>query len=498
MGLIFFIRHWKNIPQSKVSSLELWNFALTTKDTWYLKTNFTWLALFIYLLLVTALARPAWFTENNKFLIILDRSSSMMTLDKKITLFDKGKKRIRELLKNFSDSDHVELILFPKKEHIIGTRQDIEFALGSRSCTHLSSNIASILTNINFTGFDDTFIIADGTENLEHWPGKKLLIGNATTDNVGIIKFNSQQVAPGKWQIFFLLKNFSINKSKVSIVVTNKKNAIWNKKIFIDGRGTFSHSFIVEDTSIDRLFLAIEEKDNFFLDNIVCASKQDFVVVSVPTTHYSLFAPLFSKIPGVKTIEKESLSYVLTSKYNNQQRTIFLNIPPPKTKQKFIQQPSDFYFIAHPLSEWVQPNMSISKANSLQKFSGNALLHTQDGPIIVWNKSFLYIGFDLHNSNWPELPSFAIFWVNYFDFFFPYRNNFHYELTNEFQQEIRHSGSDVYNHISEQESNNIGLSTTIENDYSLSFSSKSLWEMRRFLVYCCCVLLIFLWWKEKK
>lgn len=478
------------VPEERVSSLELWNF--TSQTAGYKKL--TLLALIIYILLVMALAHPAWFVKGNNYLIVLDRSSSMMTMsaNDNISVFDKGKNTVYKLLQRFSAFDRVEVLLFPQKKYIRGTREEIAKQLTQSKCTHIPTNVN--LAYIDFSVFDDVFIISDGTHALENWPGKKIFVGNTTTDNIGIIRFRSQQIAVGKWRIFFAVKNFSSRNQKTLVSALSQDTVVWQEKMLFTAQQTIAQSFIIDSPQIKTLRLSVEANDNFFLDNTVCAAKTDVVVVKMSKTHHAL-AKLFAKIPGVSPVENEQTSH-LTCEYYTEKRRVFFNEKPPRSAAKAVVISPQIFFVAHPLWDWILPGIEIERATPLQHFHGKALLQTENGPIAVYNDEYLYIGFELHESNWPRLPSFPIFWINYFDYFFPQRDNFHYALTNELQSTIEHQQQTFYNHISERESHNIGSSSRDAFEIKSSSSIEHAMTMRQILLGMCVLLLLYLWWKE--
>ena len=478
------------VPEKRVSSLELWSF--TSQTAGYKKL--TLLALIIYILLVMALAHPAWFVKGNKYLIVLDRSSSMMTMSASgnISVFDKGKDTVRKLLPRFSAFDRVEVLLLPQKKYIRGTREEIAKQLTQSKCTHIPANIS--LAYIDFSVFDDVFIVSDGTHTLENWPGKKIFVGNTTTDNIGIVRFRSQQIAVSKWRVFFAVKNFSSRKQATLVSALSQESVVWQEKMLFTAQQTIAQSFIIDSPQIKTLRLSLEVNDNFFLDNTVCAAKSDRVVVKMPKTYRTLTS-LFTKIPGISPIENEQVSH-LTCEYYTEKRRVFFNEKPPQTTAKTTVISPQIFFVAHPLWDWILPGIEIERATPLQHFQGKALLQTENGPVVVYNDEYLYIGFDLHESNWLRLPSFPIFWINYFDYFFPQRDNFHYALTNELQSTIEHQQQTFYNHINERESHNIGLSSRDTFEIKSSFSIEHVTTIRQILTGMCVLLLLYLWWKE--
>ncbi|BBM83577.1 hypothetical protein [Candidatus Uabimicrobium amorphum] len=494
LGTIFFLWHLLSlrVPQKKVSSLELWN--LTSQTAGYKK--FTLLALIIYILLVITLAHPAWFVKGNKYLIVLDRSSSMMTIStKNTTVFDRGKSHTQKLLQRFSTFDHIEVLVFPQKQYIEGTREEITKKLAQTKCTHIPANINQMLSNIDFSAFDDVFIITDGTQKIENWPGKKIFVGNTTTNNLGIIHFHSQQIAVGKWRVFFAIKNFSTRNQKTLVTAFTEKTVLWQEKIFIAAQQITSQSFLINSPQVKTIRISVQEKDNFSLDNTLRVAKTKMVLTKIPKNH-RIFARLFSKIPGIATVENNQPTDYFTCEYNQKKTTVFLNQKPPWANKKPVENSPELFFIAHPLWDWVLPNIRIQRAIPLQNFQGEALLQTAKGPIITYSPQYLYIGFALHESNWPTLPSFPIFWVNYFDYLFPHRDNFYCALVDESQTTVQHDQQKFYNHINETESNNVGLSTADIVEIPSSFSLKYTLIIRPILLGVCILLLLYLWWKE--
>ncbi len=501
-------------PEISVSSLELW-LELEEVKKLHLKkfsdlSQNIILTILAYSLGILALSSPVITLpqKNARILFVLDCSLSMRTkISSQETVFEKAKKELSKSLDSFPADEKVALLSFPQGNFSEGVPAALKKNLSRFKATEVAEQTPDFFRFWAQKWPGEIYFLTDGAgESSKNIPGiKKISLGIEATNNLGIIDFSARP-ENNKYKVILGVKNFSEHKQRTSFIIKSTNKKLFQEELDIPGQESIFWKQELSNFEAQELFVTLEHKDNLIWDNYAYAPKKPQTQIWLDKVTRPLFIPLLNSIPGLKETlsQKEADVMVMGQEYSSNQKSslIFFQGIYPQGKFPLVSKNlSPLVGTTHPFLKSVHPQLiSLGQAYVWKKplpKNTQVLLSSPAGAVIVKHSSYLYIGLPV-GSYWENIPSFPIFWNNYFNQLAPNRGSFlgiSGQTTNTTPQPWPNQWRNVLNY---KESDNKGEMNLREWSYeqkkvyfqtSISLSS--------WLTWLFFFALLFLWWHNK-
>jgi hypothetical protein len=518
-GVFYWLCRQQSCQVFPVANLELWKECVGSQPVGSLRRIH--LPLFVaqilaYSLLVIACAYPVYTVTGREVIVVLDTSASMASRDAQGTVFLHSIRRLRNWLTRLSATDRVILYTYPPLQKyesearafppLLDTIEPSQLAADWTSCFALLRQTHSLPMPI--------FWLTDGAGSAhKNFPGViKEAHGCLATDNVAIDAFTIEPSETGHQRLFLALRNFSRQKVIVPLAIQSDHVTIHQQNVTLAAGERRCLSQLLEPLSCSLLRAEILRSDNLSLDNSVSASHIPPLAVWLSPEAPQPLQRLLDVVPGVVRAASPTQSDMAFTAFDDQaQEQGWLihsrHFSPAVLRRKVTQPISGMIPAADELWRAVCPELlAMAQASPLAEplpVSTQPLLCSAQGMVMAYGQEWLYCGFNLAYTNWPQLPSFPIFWCNFFDHIAPQRNHFAYTLTQQSYPQVgfrrNTQGTEVaVNFMDAAESDNQGeISTGIHWPPPAGTAYRQT-PMLPWLVMMLAVVLAWLWTRDAR
>lgn len=391
------------------------------------------LQIIIYSLIIIACARPKIvipFPAKRDIHIAVDCSASMQTRVAGKTVFAHSINRLRQMLSQLQQFDHITLYAYPGGKKYEGAVKNIMGDIQKLSPSQQAVNFSEVLPPLIKVISSKLYFLTDGTEESIS-SVIPIVYGVKTTNNVGIVQFEvtAAPQSPSQYRVFAIIHNFSPHPAQIPIALQG--NQLVHRQMLIPARQKTIFWQVVDATS--RIEMQLRYSDNFALDNKVCASKMSPLSLWIPTNAPQAFQKIPKAIRGLQQTDNINAAIVHFSPLSLGWLLHHASFSPKNIATTSERLLTDIAIAADPLWQAVYPDLLEIHSASYLLQPGNdqvrVLLESTDGIIMAYSDNWLYIGFSLTQSNWSNLPSFPIFFYNFFNYLAPSRNKFFYIKT---------------------------------------------------------------------
>lgn len=470
--LIFYLLKRK-YEDLEISSTLLWNKMLrdleANKPWQKLRKNLLLLLqLLLAAFLIIALLRPAIPSENqiaNHTIIILDSSSSMLTIEGNETRFEIAKKEIKGLIENLSNEQSITLIEMGQvpKVHITksSNKNELLNALESiipregigddYAAFSLARSIAANEPNSGIMWFGDgaNYELNSKNEQISSdIPFKHVQVGKKS-ENIALSTFVTQQ-ENNNTRGLIRVDNFGNKEKDATVSIYDFSGSLLSSTSFVIN-GNSSYSLELDKIEQSTAYLAKLETidDGLLEDNQLWSvpysrGLSQAMLVSEEGNHFLFQALNTGQLIQVEKMtdyqantNKEADIWIFDGYVpeNLPEGNIFLIGPENKTKwlqyygEKELKYKSEVIKPSHELLKYVNwDNVHISKIKDIDKPSGmEALIKAEDDPIMlagnIDNRRVVILAFDIHNSDLPLRTAFPILIQNTINWLSPEKSS---------------------------------------------------------------------------
>lgn len=436
---------WCRRPQTvvrPVGSLELWKQeAMPTGASTHRYPHWPLFLLQVlaYSLLVLACASPMLLTQRQEIVLVIDTSASMATREQHRTILAHCTEQLQTWLHGLEPQHRITLYTYPphqKYDCSVGTLPAI---LEHLQPSQLAADWPAFFASLRQLHADvPLWWVTDGAGSARLKIAGVHTIGHGCldTDNASIDAMQIDTLDSGGYRLFVALRNFSGQTQTLPLVVQADGLLIHNKTILLTAGERRTLSLPVPTASC--LQVEIARADNFALDN-----RAQAVYVPPARMWIAPDMPIYLQrladiLPGVVHASSKQDADVIVSP-----------LAEPAEQHGWIAHTPDFalssvhYDKPQPVAQMVPAADALWRAvypellsvghgaHLHQPFPADMqpLLQTAQGNLLAYGKSWLYCGFATTATNWPQLPSFPIFWCNLVDHLLPQRDRFCYVST---------------------------------------------------------------------
>ena len=446
--LLFWLRI--DVPTQReipVGSLELWQLDKSSlggqrsryRDPWSL-----WLSLLAYALLVMALAQPILLRQvpRRQMMIVLDASASMRKLTAQGTIFELAQRRLRELLHQLAPHDEVSLYAYPPQQLYQGSPNDVVTWLDRLQPTELAADFTTFFTTLTQAFPQQAcYFVTDnaGSARLPFSHTTNIACGTNDTDNLGLVAFQVQK-QESQWRLFAVIRNFSKQQREITLEIYADQQPLLTEKLVVPALARYGWSHTLTLESWRAVLIKLPHHDDLALDNTAYAVRQPTCNIWFPPEVPKSFARLPIAIEGMRVTPDQTaaaFAFLPVGDRGAPTEAWLIAIPDRVPQLVFDQSVAISAVVAagDDLLQHVYPEIiPIHHARPLAMPLPDAtriLLHSPAGPIMAYGPEWLYLGFSPEASGWAYLPSFPLFWQNFFDAKAPDRDRFSYVLTSE-------------------------------------------------------------------
>lgn len=419
------------------------------------------LQLLIALLVIGALARPMMKSHGilgNATVIVLDSSASMSATDVSPSRFEAARSRIASLVRSMSPQDQLAIIEAGADTRVVASltsdKKRLQEAVRSLRLSDAPNNIGDALrlatALVGNREGSKIVLLSDGAfpDVMDFSPGKAEFLFEAfgsRSDNVAITAVEMEETTNGK-QLFVSIKNEGPKKMKGTLSFFVEGNLIDAREIEF-GAGDLKGETLNFVADVRQVEVKLEADDLLKSDNeaMMIGSGQRVVrVLLVGPGNFYLERALMlepnvqvDKTDAVPDSEKqEPGSRSQTGRYD---LVIFDGVPPVSVKANSlvlinttspdgpVHQAGDSAIKTpqittwdreHPVMRYVDmAGLLIDSSKKVQETAwGKVLLESKETPLIVSGqnkgKKWVYIGWNLMESDFPVRPGFPIFVAN--------------------------------------------------------------------------------------